>query len=278
MDLRKASRWFDDIQILDAYSGAALYFGQVSSFLDNNADGTISTRRVLSLAPDLAPPPRRAIAYLGEKWLVGDSVTDGLQGNALRSSYRMVKVTHRYTLCTPAQAALGQSGTNVYAQKMYLKSTTNNMADAEYGAFWEITVSQTEALLKGAFLISEDGEYCRARGKHDLIDGFRIVEADQLDDGCFVEVILQPKVMDPITQTLTGVASATTGIVIDAYQAFEYKTQADPKYAAGDKLVILAKLSGTPIVGQRITVAGKPYKVFSVTEDLDAWKCLVRLA
>ena len=278
MDLKKASRWFDDILITDGYSDAALYKGQISAVQDNNADGTISRRRTLSLDPDLAIPPRRVIGYLGERWIVGDGLKDGLQGQALRQSFRMQKVNERYTLCTPGQAALGTGGANVYGQKLYLKSLVNSMSDAEYDPFWEITVAQTEEALKGYFLVSNLGEYYRIRARHDLIEGFRILEADQIDDGCYVEVLLQPATLDPITQVRSGSVVATSGVLLDAYQAYEYRTQADPKYTAGDKILILAKISGTPVVGQQVSAGGRAFTVFSSVAEIDAWKCLLRPA
>jgi hypothetical protein len=278
MDLRKLSRHFDDIQISDAYSGAALYLGQVSSFMDTKIDGTIATKRVLSLDPDFAIPSHRCIGYLGEKWLIGDGISDGLQGQTLRTSYGMKKVVERYTLASPGQAALGSGGINIFAQKNYLKSDVNGPTDAEYDPFWHIYIAQTVPAFKGYYLTSGAGEYYKVRARHDLLEGFRVLESDQLDDDCRVGVVFQSSTYDPITETASGAPTSTSGILVDAYMSYAYKTQADPKYAAGDNILVVAKLAVTPNVGQTVSISGSPYKIFSVTDDLDSWKCLVRAA
>lgn len=277
MDLKKLSRHFDDIPISDAYTGAALFLGQVSSFIDSQVDGTISARRVLSLDSAYTMPTHRCIGYLNEKWLVGDGITDGAQGQSVRTSYAMKKVNERYTLASPGQAALGQGGLNVYAQKNYLKSDVNSSTDAEYDPFWHIYIAQTEEVFKGFYLVSGSGEYYKIRAKHDLLEGFRVLESDQLDDGCAVAVSFQGGTYDPITETTLGSIVTTTGILVDAYMSYSYKTQADRKYGSGDSILVVARLAVTPFVGQSLTIEDKSYKIFSVIEDLDSWKCLVRL-
>lgn len=278
MDLKKLSRWFDDIQISDAYTGAALYFGQVSSFIDSQVDGTIATRRVLSLAPELVIPSHRCIGYLGEKWLVGDGISDGIQGQAVRASYAMKKVMERYTLASPGQAALGSGGLNIYGQRNYLKSNVNGPTDAEYNPFWHIYVSQTAEAFKGYYMVSSEGEHFKVRALHDLLEGFRVLEADQLDDGCVKDVVFQGGTYDPITESTSGGLVPTTGILVDAFMSYAYQTQADKKYVSGDNILVVAKLSINPVVGQLLNIEGRTYKIFSVTEDLDSWKCLVRLS
>lgn len=278
MDLRKLSRHFDDIPITDAYTGVALFDGQVSSFMDTKADGTIATKRILSLDPDFIIPRHRCISYLNSSWLVGDGVSDGLQGQALRTSYAMKKVIERFTLATPGQAALGAGGLNIFGQKNYLKSDVNGPTDAEYDPFWHIYIAQTQEALKGYYMVANSGEYYKVRGRHDLLEGFRILESDQLDDGCAVSVAFQGGTFDPITETASGGVVATTGILVDAYMSYAYKTQADPKYAAGDSILVVSNLAVTPKVGQTLVMGTDTYKIFSLTADLDSWKCLVRLA
>jgi hypothetical protein len=278
MDLRKLSRRFDDIPISDAYTGAALYLGQVSSFIDSQVDGTIATRRVLSLDPDHVIPTHRCINYLNEKWLVGDGITDGLQGQALRTSYAMKKVLERYTLASPGQAALGLGGLNIYGQRQYLKSTVNGPTDAEYNPFWHIYISQSVEAHKGYYMVSAEGEYFKVRSKYSLMEGFQVLESDQINEGWFTAAVFQGNTYDPITETTTGDLIPTTGILVDAYMSYSYQTQAEKKYVSGDNILIIAKIAVTPKVGQSLTINSRLYKVFTVSEDLDSWKCLVRLA
>lgn len=276
MDLAIYSRWFDDIAIYDGYSIAYLFDGQVSSFIDSQVDGTISQRRVLSLDPAFVIPARRVVSYLGETWIVGDGVKDGAQAQAVRASYSMRKVTDSATLRTPGQAALGSGGTTAYVQREYLKSTVNSTTDAEYDNFWNIHLSFTETVTKGGYLVTGGATY-RVRNSYDLLNGFRTVEADELDVAS-VSVTFQSATFDPITETYSGATVATTGLFIEAYKLYEYKTQADPKVDAGDYELVVASSAATPSVGRTVLVNGTSYTIFSAIQELDAWKCLVRLS
>jgi len=276
MDLNVYSRWFDDIPIYDGYVNTYLYDGQVSSFIDSQVDGTISQRRVLSLATDLVIPPRRIISYLGELWLVGDGVRDGIQGQAVRTSYAMRKITDTLVLRTPGQAALGLGGVTAYAQKEYLKSTVNSPTEAQYDTFWNIYTSTTETVTKGGYLVGGTATY-RVRNTYDLLNGYRVSEADQLD-AATVPVLFQASTFDPISESYSGATVATTGLLLEAYKLYEYRTQADPLVQAGDHILVVASSAASPEVGRQVEVAGTMYQIFSVTAEADSWKCLVRLA
>jgi hypothetical protein len=276
MDLNVYSRWFDDIPIYDGYVNTYLYDGQVSSYIDSKVDGTISQRRVLSLATDLVIPPRHIISYLGEMWLVGDGVRDGIQGQAVRTSYAMRKITDTLVLRTPGEAALGLGGTTAYAQKEYLKSTVNSPTEAQYDTFWNIYTSTTETVTKGGYLVGGTTTY-RVRNTYDLLNGYRVSESDQMDAST-VPVLFQSSTFDPISESYSGATVATTGLLLEAYKLYEYRTQADPLVKAGDHILVVASSAASPEVGRQVEIAGTMYQIFSVTAEADSWKCLVRLA
>src|SRR6478752_7187562 len=108
MKLANAARWADKTELYDAYSpGKFLFKAQVSSYIDNQLDGAISKRRVISYAPGLELPARRAITYgedQPEIWLVGDQLQDFWKGKPLRVSAATKRVTGLYSICTALNA------------------------------------------------------------------------------------------------------------------------------------------------------------------------------
>ena len=106
MNFKDVSRVFDSIGMHDGYTGRLLFYGQPASFETSNPEGSVSKRRVLSLAPDITIPARRCLRFLSERWIVGDGSADGLFDTALRTSFWVKKVTDEFTYRTPGEAAL----------------------------------------------------------------------------------------------------------------------------------------------------------------------------
>ena len=272
MELYKASRFFDDIQVYDAYTRYPLFKAQIAAFVDNAPDGSISRRRVISVGPTVAFPQRRAVKWLSEIWLIGDTTQDGLQGMSLRKNAGAKKATDLFSVLTPGQAALGSAGTPTYGQKEYLKDITNVTSDSEYDAFWEISFS--EAVSRGAYFVSGTTTY-RARGLHQLLEGYWVAAADQLDTSS-VSVAFAGSTFDPITETSSGSTVNTPGLLVDGYKLFEYNHASTAHMKAGDQTLVVAKSAITPVVGATVSSSGVTWKILTVQSDSDAWNVHVR--
>lgn len=269
---------FDDIPITDGYTGAALYSGQFSSFLEASPDGSTAQRRTLSLAPGLVIPARRVLTALTERWIVGMGNLDGIYGQAIRQSFWTKKVTDTFQILTPAQAALAQSGVTAYGHREYLKDTINLFTDAQYDPFWDIYFSNTEPVFKGTFLKSGTTLY-RARSLHTGKEGLFDASCDELDIGAGVAVVFpQTGAYSPHTDSYAAGSVTTTGILLDRYKLFEYRTEADAKTAAGDMSLVVAQSVVTPKVGWAVTIAAQPWRVEAVTPELDGYLLHVRRA
>lgn len=276
MRLLNASRYFDDTVIRDAYSNAYLFKGQVAAYIDSQVDGTIARRRVISLAPNLTIPNRRALKYGSEVWIVGNGVSDHLQGHELRKSYMAKKSTELFSIKTPGQAALVSTGVTAYGQSDYLKSTVNSQTDSNYDGQYEITFSTSETINPGTIL-TQGSRYFSVRGKHTLLEGFIVAEADELDTGNISMVFSGMGAYDPVTDTYATATVTTTGILADRYKIYQHRTESDPLSKAGDMSILVASSAIIPLVGHQVSALGD-WVIEEVLPYQDAWLCHVRRA
>lgn len=274
MDLAQAANYFNDIPVTDAYTGASLFYAQLSSSLDRQPDGSISKRRIISVAPGTVLPARRAASWLGETWLMGDMILDGLQGIALRANIAVKKATDSFAILTPGQAALAASGTLAYGQKEYLKDTVNTQTDAQYDPFWEISFGANEPVLKGTYLRSGSTLYF-SRSTHQILEGYIVTEADQVD---YVpaSAVFAGSVYDPTADAFTGSSVTTTGLLMDSYMVYQYLHPSSPKMLPGDQTLVVAQSAVTPVVGQQVTTAGRTWRIEAALADQDAWNLHIR--
>ncbi len=276
MRLVNASRYFDDVPIRDAYTNAYLFNGQVAAYIDSQVDGTISRRRIISLAPNILLPQRRALKYGGEVWLVGDGIKDHLQSVALRTSYATKKCDNLYTIRTPGAACLGTGGFTAYGQADYLKSTVNGITESEYSAQYDISFSPSETLVRG-YIVSAGSRYYHIRGIHDLLEGFQVAESDSLEAAAVTAVFTEGGTYNPVSDTYGSTSVSTGGLLMDMSKLYEFRTALDPENHKGDKSLLVAASAITPRIGQSVSALGA-WRVTKVLPYQDAWYCHLRRA
>lgn len=272
MRLLNASRYFDDVLMRDAYTNAPLFKGQAAAYIDSQVDGTISRRRVISLAPNLTPPARKVVKYNREVWMLGDGVKDSLQGVELRVSYAAKKCDTTFLIQTPGNACLNTTGVTAYGQADYLKSTVNGPTDSNYDGQYEVHFASSETVLQG-YVLSSAGRYFHVRGRHTLLEGFIVAEADELDSGPVAVTLTDTGTYDPVTDAYSGSSVATTGLFLDMYKLYQYRTAKDPHNEAGDASLLIAASATTPVVGQTVNSA---WRIAQVLPQLDAHLCHLR--
>jgi hypothetical protein len=269
---------FDDIAITDGYTGAPLYYGQFSSFLESSPDGSTSQRRTLSLAPGLALPARKVITALSEQWIVGMGNVDGIYGMPIRQSFWMKKASGSYAILTPAQAALNSAGITAYGHKLYLKDTVNGASDSEYDPFYNFYFSTSEPVTKGSIL-RFGTLYYYVRATNDGLDGLTEAGTDELDTGAYQSVTFTSTgAYNPVTDTYSAGSTATTGILMDRYMLYQKRTEADQQSLAGDMSLLVATSAVTPVVGKLVTISSRSWKILAVTAEQDAWLLHIRRA
>lgn len=273
--LQDISRHFDDIDILDGYTGVFLFKAQVSSFLESSKDGSTNKRRVISVAPGTVMPDRRLLDYFGEKWIVGDGNIDALQNTQLRANHWITKLVDMAVRLTPVEACNGTAGLTFATSKAYLKDTTNYTTDSEYDPQWDFTISISESVVKGQFLQAA-GKLFRVRTTHTTEGGFLVATADELDAGARAAVQLAVGgVYNPVTEKREEVLTNTFGIHFEPAKLFRFLSEADPRFLSGDKTLILAVPAS---VGSLVHLENVSWKVLTCTPELDGWNLHIRRA
>lgn len=277
MSLHRASRWADKTEIRDAYApGPVLMRAQISSYIDNQQDGSISKRRVISFAPGSTLPSRRVITYLGETWLVGDVLQDAFKGRAVRVSAATKKATGLYTIRTPGQAALGAGGTAAYGQLIYLKDTVNTTNTSQYSPQFEIYFSSTETVVKGQVIVG-GSNYYHVRSFYPLLDGFVCAVSDELGPDCRQAATLRLRgAYNASTDSYSETTVNTFGILIDFYKLYGYETAIAYKAEVGDMTLVIANSVGAPKVGDSAVISGIVWNILGSTTDSDAYRLHIR--
>lgn len=275
-ELHDVANAFDDISVTEAYTGAYLFKAQFSTFNGASPDGSVSQRRVISVAPGITMPARGVITALEETCLVGFGTVDGIFDRAIRQSFWTKRVTDILKKVTPGEAALGSTGVTVLGHKTYLKDTVNTGTNADYDPFWEIYFSPSENVVKGDFF-KVGTTYYRVRSSHLDISGFTNAASDELDSGARVSITFtETGAYNPVTDTFNAASTAIYGMFFDRYKLYERLTAADRANMAGDMTAVVAKSSITPVVGRTCTVESRTWTILNITAISDAWEIHLR--
>lgn len=270
------AKHFDDIPAVDGYTAASLFNVQMSTFLGSSPDGSVAQKRVVSTAPNLVMPARNVITTLGETYLVGTGILDGIYGQPIRKTYWTKLVTESMEVLTPGQACLATVGIAAWARKEYLKDLVNTQTDAEYDPFWEVFFASGEPVVKGSFF-KVGSKFYRARSVHLDAAGFTNAASDELDAGSRVSLTFtETGAYDPVADAFAAGSVTTTGFVIDRYKTYDLLTEADDLNKAGDMTAIVATSAVTPLVGHKLSIASREWQVLAVTPEADAWSLHIR--
>lgn len=267
---------FDDIQATDSYTSAPLFMVQTSTFMGASPDGSVSQKRIISAAPSIVMPARRALTTLGENYIIGNGIVDGIYGLPIRRSFWARLVTDSFIICTPGQAALASGGVTAFGHKSHLKDVVDSTADSSYDPFWEIMFTVGETIVEGSYFLS-GSTYYRARSVHTDEAGFRNAASDELDAGARVAVAFAlTGSYSPVTDAFTGSTVNTFGIFMDRYKNYNLRTSADDLNHAGDKTLVVAASAVTPVVGHTVTISSVSYSILASEAEQDGWNLHLR--
>jgi hypothetical protein len=193
----------------------------------------------------------------------------------MRQTYWVTKVAEMASRLTPLEACKESVGAILAMSKVYLKDTINYTSDSEYDPQWEFSLSASEVVLKGHFLVS-GGKLYRVRESRTNEGGFLLAVADQLDDSARVTATLTVGgEFDPVTETSVGTVTSTFGILLEPTKLFRFKTEADARFIAGDMSMVIAMVAP---VGSVVEIDLVKWKVLTCTPELDAWNLHIRRA
>lgn len=261
MDMKDVSTFFDNDPLYDAYSLAYLYDGQFSTYDGSQLDGSFIRRRTVSLSPDLALPPRRAVSLFNEVWILSDPITDGFQGEAVRQTMSARKAHALYGLKTVSELVFKRPASReAYGFKRWTKGTAE-AATSDLEPYFEFSFSLTEAPIRPLFITYGDMVWA-GRMEVEVPEGFRMVEADDIvsenEDFRFVEITEQGK-LDPVTLDETD-QRTYPGVMVDRYKLFRKLDQEQPNNYFGDMTLLVADESAPKFVAP-LTINGDRWSV-----------------
>ena len=166
---------------------------------------------------------------------------------------------------TPAQAAKNTGGTSCLAHRFYLRSGSDGMTSAEFDPYYEIYIAPSEVVATGYFLFGATGDKYLVRSRHVQLDGFVVLEADELDDPGYVTITVGAPVYNPATDSYTGSTATVTAMFFEAFKGYSYLSPASPKHNSGDKILVIDPVDGSLSVSQKVTVSAVTYQVLSKT-------------
>lgn len=275
MHISDVSKYYDDTMMYEAYTGASVGYCQFSSFNDSNALGSTSTRRTLSVAPDVVIPTRRALTILGEVWIVGDGTSDSWQGTSVRQSFNMRKATDLSVIRTPAQACSGASGTAMYTSKAWFKDYQDQIQGSSVDVSWSVFAASTETIPDGSIFVNPDGTRLMAKANFVPLADLQTIRADSVDAP--VTVMFGNSVYDPGLDAYVSGTSATQGFFVDPGKLRLPLAISAGKAEPGDLALVVGQ-GYTPAAGQSLTASGIAWKILSVQVFLDAYLLQVRRA
>ena len=259
---------FDDIAVLDGYTGDKLFDAQFNTFDESSISGNVEKKRTMSVRYGTSMPARRLITMFGERWVIGGSNTDGIYNTAIRSSYWLKRSEDLMSVLTPAQALAGSGGFTAYASRMFDNDTQNNGTDSQLDPYWSVFFSTSENVATGSIL-KLGTKYFRVRSMHDELSGFRLAASDELDTNPLVTVgITQQTGWNPITEVNSTSQVNVPGLLLNMYKLYRLGSTSDRKLNPGD----MSLLTAAPIVaGSTVMVNGVRMTVADCQPELDAY-------
>lgn len=277
MDLSDASVYFDEDPVYDGYTGTFLFKAQVASFDDAQSDGATNRRRVLSTGPGVALPTRRVVNLYGDRWLVGNSTTDGFYGEVVRQHQAMKRVTDSMTLLTPGQLLTNAAGVSLYAHKYYFSDIAGAMDSAEIDTFWNIFVAPNEPVAKGSFMKDATGRFYRVRNDYLPVEGLRVCQSDSLDVGSRMAATFAVGSYDPVQDSYGPASTPTTVIAVETPKFYRFRYMSDPALQKGDMAVFVPSTVAVK-QGALFTMGGRQWRIMTVQAELDCNVIHARLA
>lgn len=277
MKLANTARWADKTRLYDAYQPQKLVmYAQISSYIDNQMDGAISKRRVISFSPTQKIPPRRVVTYSNERWIVGDTLVDHWRGKAVRVAAASKKVTDSYRILSGAQASQDLLGVEAYGQLLYLKDTVNSTDTSSYSPQFEVFFAAGEPVRQGYF-IKVDWGYVHVRSLYPVLDGFLCAISDDLGEARKAALLESKGLYNAATDSYPVTTATVHGMLVDFYKLYGKDTPLTYNQVTGDMTFIMAKVYGTPKAGDNLSIDSVSWKILQVYEhESDSFRLHLR--
>ena len=269
MRLSRAASFFDRLVCRDAY-GTTTFKAQLNLFDDSTRDGLGSVRRVLSTAPEVAIPARRAIATDGKVWLVGESHPDYFTDGMIRNRYTLHQADGLAAVLTFSEAIGEAVGHPAYAARAWTKAAKQIEVSSELFNAYDIFLASTESLPSPCIIRFDESLYiaqdpCLTEG------GFLAAHGVHLPDA-LATVTVKKRTYQPVTDTWNEISAAVPALRMRWQEHFRYFARYSTTYAPGDQQILVRKADVPAIDADDILLVGaQAYAVVTAYDEGDVW-------
>lgn len=266
MKLINASRYFDKIEIADAYDPTVTIFkAQLDVYSDAMRDGLTVQRRILECAPEHERPERSTIRLGPQVFLMGEETYDYFKGKPIRKKFVLHEADTLGEIYTLAQALEGVPGHTAWTAKSWVKSTAETEESSKKYNQIEFFFAPSETAEIPSLILFKDTWHI-ARERFVTEAGFLAVMAEELLEPVIETIELTRSEYDRITETYTQTNTPVRVLRLRWQTYFEYESEASTTFRRGDMRVIAPVDSGIE-PGATITMSDGEWNVLTQEES-----------
>jgi len=278
-----AASFFDKVVCTDAYTPTDPTFkAQLDLFDDSKRDGATVVRRVLSVSASVTIPARRAVAAVGETWIVaGHGHPDAFRGETVRVKY-VVQQADGLASVQTAEQLLSTGGTSAYVGRVWTKDLKELEVSSKMYGFFTLFLAPTETVSPGQFL-TLGGRIYVVRNVYMSAAGLLAAESEELGTDALqagVSYYARGAGYSPVTDDVTESAAVVLNLVRMRYQVdYAYPTESAPKYLEGDLRALIRKAAvATARADDQVALSEGRWRVVAAEDEHPCWGLHLRRA
>lgn len=278
MKLANAAKRFDKLKLYDAYSGDFACAAQLDVFDDSRRDAYGVERRILSVAPGVTMPARRALLepILNEVWIVGAGMPDYFNAEHIRHKHVVHRADALGTLRTPEQTLAGTGGVSAYVNAAWVKDAKQLEESSNAPGMYSVFVAKGEPVSANS-VVTAEGLLLWVRGVYETAGDFTVAEAEDIT-GALATVSYETQQYNAKLDTTAPVTLAVQALTLRWQALYENSSDAAVRVERGDRVCVVRKLDvAAPKAGD--IVRGKyPWRVHNIEDRGGVWALQVRIA
>lgn len=266
MELKSVAQYFDRTHMWDAYNGKKLKARcQVTVWDAPRRDGLTTIRRTMSMAYGSQLPPRHAIVFGGEAWIVSRMQSPDTFGlDTVRVGYVIQQA--QLGKIGKTDDVLSNQGYDVFLSRVWVKDIKDIVNASEMQSQVAIYFTENEPVEQSQFLFV-DGHWHIVRNIVVGTAGLMIAECNELEADCVVEVdFVSSGEWNPVTETYeNGVVFRLPAILLDWRDDYIHEQASAQTEQVGDIRMRFSSMhAGSIKQDSRIEFRGDTWQVVSI--------------
>lgn len=279
MEFQDAVKYFDNQQVIDAYTSAFLFNCQPDLFDATKRDAEAGWRRTLSAAAVILPA-RGCIKIESDIYIAGRSVRDYFKGQKIRE-YLLLHPADELLVSGAPENFLSATGTTAfYAGVSWVKERKEENRTSETSVVYDVYCSPTETAGVGDILKTEGGNYLRIGGASKRSGGLGVLVTYELGANALRSVSYTAAgTYDVVSDSPGAVAPVVVDAFVETYSSnYEYLKSASEKFEVADRVItVLQSDIADPKPGDTFEDQNETFRFLERQADgASCWKIHVR--